>query len=373
MKQEIVIDGDCIRWGDLYEQRFYILHLTWRTVSKTLGFHRGFKYKYSFGYTGKGTKMQNKQLTELLGCTPKVFAKVLRACQYKLWVKGKEDLVSKLCFNSNGLHPGKIMLLNAHYSIIQRYLQDKQFNLIPFAHAYGLTTRDMKKTVGKGVWKFLCSNSFTRNKLLTIFPINALEHVHKLSSSVLKHMPIRNYPCNFDALYFADSTLRKQKCLYDKEKFIRLTHLFSDTYRLCNRFGITFNPLWSEKRMEQEHNKLLKLDLKTKIKNIDLKYNLRKNIVMKYKDFTATPVTSPLELHELGIQQHHCVFSYNDRIVAGRYMVYKVEKDSNVISTIGITVNQDRFILHQHYGFANKPVTDDEAVLAQMLIEQLNR
>jgi len=57
--------------------------------------------------SGSGNKEQNQKLTKVLGISPKRYAHILKGKQFNLWIKGKEEFISKLCNVAGHWSPDK--------------------------------------------------------------------------------------------------------------------------------------------------------------------------------------------------------------------------------------------------------------------------
>ncbi len=66
------------------------------------------------------------------------------------------------------------------------------------------------------------------------------------------------------------------------------------------------------------------------------------------------PLTTPIEVVQEGLEQHHCVGSYMNFIIQGVYYVYRVT--SPVRATLSVVLNQGKWSLSQTKGKYNQPI-----------------
>jgi len=122
-----------------------------------------------------------------------------------------------------------------------------------------------------------------------------------------------------------------------------------------------FNPNWSIKRIKREHAIGVKAIFDKKYGKD--KFTLVEHYPSKIEDsggeYKATLLDSPFKVALHGKDQHHCVGSYIDSIHREHYIVYKIEK-GDVITTLGISLNPDRYNSSQHLGVCNATVDSEE-------------
>ncbi len=389
-KIEINYDQKVIHWGDLHTQHFYISKLNWKRISSTLGYFHNLKRS--------GTKENNKDLTKKLGISPKKFAHMIKGAQYKLWIKGKEDLISKLCVSLGSYSTSKIALLNKNWDVVQQYQKDGLDHLLPLAMYIGKTTKELKRLVGKSVWKSLCNNSFYRNKLVCsrlgeCSDVNygyfkRLTIASKIPSSIYRYQGVFTVD---EGSLWASNILKKERRMCQPKSLDHLKYILYDTINMSRQLGAKFNPCWSHKTMVERHDKYSKM-ITAKQYPDEFISCLRDIPVKEYhhKGYTAKLLNTPLKIALQGRSQHHCVASYIRSVRDGEYLVYNVvHRDTeDTISTLGVNVregtewvgrvpigdilipsfesiegsiNQKRkrsFTFSQHYKANNKPVND---------------
>ncbi len=409
---KIKIDKEnlCIHWGDLHKQTYFKKNLDWRYVAKTLGYtkmiqpySREIKGKRIYGQ-GTGTKEQNQALTKKLGISPKKFAHMLKGAQYKLWVKGKEDLISKLCVMFGHWSPDKLWLLNKNWDIISQYKDDSIDHLIPLAMYTSLGTKELKKKLGKSLWKSFCNNSFYRNKFichnagaLSLIKVDSEEYeiayfnkyklYNDIPSSIFRYHNKDFKNISIDVALWGINILKKNKELTHKDKLRYLCDIYNDTKRMSKQLSESFNPVWSEKRMKESHDRYTKL---VQARNHPDNYIecLRDIPIKEYSSmgYTAKLLDTPRQISLQGQDQHHCVGSYVSNVKRGDYLVYDIKKDDKTVSTLGINIivantvdlmmteeKEKSFSYNQHYRKYDKPVSYNEDLFAKQVIYELNQ
>lgn len=154
-----------IYWGDLYIQKRYIHDLDYKKIKSIIGTLNSEIRKM---YDCKLYK--NQDLFKILGVSPKKFASMLNAVQYKLWIKEDEKLIKKLCYVREGrkykLNPGLIEKFHKNKAIINQYVSDGNIHLLAFGFNFNKNTKELKQMFPHAFWKSVNKNTFSRNKLI---------------------------------------------------------------------------------------------------------------------------------------------------------------------------------------------------------------
>jgi len=116
-----------------------------------------------------------------------------------------------------------------------------------------------------------------------------------------------------------------------------------DIFEQCRLLGKNFNPQWSNKRFQEEHNNMTQ-----EIMKIELRY--LENTKWEYRDdlnfdgiemYKPQIITCLHDLYMLGNNQHHCIYSnYRNYIMQKSYFAIRIIHDDNVY-TIGIRAERD--------------------------------
>lgn len=297
---------------------------------------------------------------------------------------------NKLLFSGSklGLH-GRYEYFE-HEDIAEQCKKDGIENVIPFVVRFGKTPQELKQQFGSATWKKICKNSYSKNRFLALVsmrkPVNIEDYIevpytltkfytvysHK---NLWKHIkssgvPMKYFNTSWHASLSNHENSRKAKAIVDT---------FMDTYRMSTRLNQAFNPEWSVRRMQEEHNRLalLQRDFLRKQDPDSTRYDsLQKLPEVKYNDVTAVPLLTKSEIIAEGEIMRHCVGGYSRSCANGRYVVYSLQRGTER-STLGVsrfaTEKGVTYALSQHYGKSNSGVDDaDFLITAKAVIKQLN-
>lgn len=89
-----------------------------------------------------------------------------RRVNYKVWVSPYECEIKRFCYIGRSLADNLVYQFHGAAGIINEALNDKLDHLVPVILATNKTPSDLKKLLGKSIWKRICKNSLSRNKLL---------------------------------------------------------------------------------------------------------------------------------------------------------------------------------------------------------------
>ena len=376
-KIEVDYKNKIIKCGNLFTIDSYVPNLDWKYVSGKCGVYIN---PFPKNNIVCGTKQNNKKVSDKLGIPPKKYANMLRGIQYKLWLKDHKELIFKLCtFHSKNRHiidRDKIKRFHQNIDLIEQFQNDGLDNLIPFTFSYKRTTKELKDELGKSLWKSLCKNSFTRNKLIcerTFFEKKRIDKLNKISSSILKNNKI-NHNISIATIWL-NNFLTKERALstkkYDHEF---LFNLANDTNRMSKRLNCNFNVNWSLKKLEQKHKEFTLLIEQDKYPDTFIKC-LKDIKIKEYKNekYVAKLIDTPYNIKKQGIEQKHCVASYVNEVCVGRYLVYDIKEDDKTVSTLGIYNDDNKFKFSQQYGSCNSKVCEDLVDFAEDILIKLNK
>ena len=341
-----------------------------------------------FGIWGK-PKDVYKQFHTTYKITPSNYKKIHNAIMTKMWIDPVRKYSKDLCFlyPSSKISHMQHMITSLHemLPVIGQADEDGIKNIIPLIYFFKKSPDQLKKVLGKGVWKKLCKNSFSRNLLISKVwhkdyeksPEN-LKILMELPSTILKKGNIKYYirclPWILDKCH-EDNPLYS----FSMENYYHEAQIYHDTKKMAIELGKSFSDDWNLDKMCKKHEDYTNL--------INLRdyspvpYTCMNKISVKhftFEDYTATLLQSPLSIQSEGKDMHHCVASYSRSVANGNYLVYSIVKDSKKSSTLGITVKSTpegtKYILHQHYKACNHVVDcEKEHTLAEKLIEELNK
>lgn len=283
-----------------------------------------------------------------------------------------------------------------HEELLAQSVKDKTTHLNPLLNITGKTPKELREILGKGLWKQLSNNSYSRNKLLAhevaYWATHGLgtlktyaERWNKVPSTLLR-AGVRSPVI---ASLYKNSGIPLTHFLKKTPEAIRFQRLVSDTeLMLLSLEGVYLNPEWSKRRVEEEHDRLVILQnnrqretLEKRDKNMIQDFRtLFKLPVISHSGFVARPCTSPRQVRDEGARMNHCVGVYARYCAEGKYIVYSVVNKEGIHSTLGIRVNKlstdtdkpkFKFTVDQHYRSYNRDITEDESDFAQQVLEEL--
>jgi hypothetical protein len=251
--------------------------------------------------------------------------------------------------------------------IVLQAWKDKQYNIIPLIIAFKAPPSSLKKKFGNSVWKKLCTNSKYRNQKLSYHEDFLIPELIDIPTTLLERY-----------LSFGDDSKKVAYLKYLKnnfkgswskpEKLVTQAYLFSDTFRMAQQLEQPFNPEWTPRRLQEEHDRFITLQRITRRPDEHTKEPFEFSVAwpdyIKFGGYTAHLLKSPLEIAEEGDYMGHCVASYIGMVASGQYIVYSVRKDGKRSSTLGLsavtTAMPARGLVefNQHYARFNQIVVD---------------
>lgn len=154
-------------------------------------------------------------------------------------------------------------------------------------------------------------------------------------------------------------------------------NLLADTFNMCCANGTTFNHLWSKKRMEEEHERLVLLQNMglAESKNPDMIYTDDLSVTMLLKTArdcgmkNVELMDSERKLFVHAQLFHNCSYGYHDSITRGSYLIMVMDVyGEHVMLGINRTSN-DEAKYSQCYKRANISPTPEVACLVRGFIE----
>lgn len=301
-------------------------------------------------------------------------------------------------------------------------VQDGNKHLTPFIAFHKETLPEIRSRYGKGLWKKLCKNSYSRN--LTIirmieksrfgeFHGDDGESLRKLASE-LNEIPSTalNVKHNRGDLVAAKCIVWAKKHLnrpYSQKESRLATrgvenkeftlNLVMDAYHMANQHGLFFSFDWSLRRMKDEHDRIdveakrinrerteryaaeaalrkekWAIDV-VKAQNVDLS-QIYPQVEWELDGVTAKMLTTYDQVQKEGDEMHHCVWSYAKDAMLGCYAVVHLSGDGEE-STLGVSMYEDdgvlKFAEQQHYRAYNQIVKSEiHRNLAKSVVESLN-
>jgi hypothetical protein len=339
---------------------------------------------------------------DILGVSVGKFRNMLNGAMYRAYVVPIRDLINRFAYNDDSR--------NKNHEIVKHLVNRAQFirgfeaDNCRNTSAFGLVfdgPKESKDALGKPLWKRLRGNSRTRNDLIVkvlskAWPLwdgwevkpHHIRTVSEIPSTVLRKTSscasIVQSVLSVSTLTGMDDLMKRIVLGYKGQlkNFhlawpASLPGLISDTHRMCQRLGQTFNPRWSFRRIKQEHDEMALEITKRESSPEPIEAMEKYPQTLNYKGVVATLFKSCRDIAVRGLQHHHCVAVYAKRVEKDDYVVYSLE-GKGLSSTLGISTNPAHrhieALFSQHYHAWNQTVKDEDFIkLAGMVIKAVNK
>lgn len=297
-------------------------------------------------------KDQYQRFTHLLG--PK-FNRRFQAANYWLWVGNRMSERVGNMLKVEGRHWKQynndlVWEANQILPHVRRAEQDGLLHLIPAIIAFQESPQQIKRRIGQGAWRKVAANSVTRNlKIMNAARRRRTGMDHDAAFVRLLDVPsgvLRGIMTCDEAEFIAARLTHRRRI----PEYMETLHLVGDTMQMVGRRH--FNPGWSYNRMVEEHNAAVK------------EQHSRHYSAKRFTDdwsfekdgFTATLLTSRLDIAMEGSTQHHCVGAYASLAAAGEYAVFRIEGTER--ATVGLSWSApDVWRVDQVYAACNRAVS----------------
>lgn len=356
-------------------------------VCKVFGFYNGIgKLQYKEKY---------KKFTEELGVTPTKAMKLIRAAVFYQAVGPRKDLMDKFTLRKGGRNMLAVQRVLEIEPILREVVEDGLTNLEPIVYVTGKSPQELKKAMGKSLWKRICKGSRYRNEIFAKFlsqtsPTYIGIFHHLELGKVLDLSPIKMKL--FRQVAITCHTEQDREWVLETIKNIEgpigkllekleMRYWFNDTVRLCYQLGEEFPHDFFNKN-DSRSLRLLHDQLMTRY--VEKKNEMRKEPFAFAKSVPETwegggvvakRLDSAAELVAEGKTMHHCIASYEDSVRTGHYIAYHLT-DGEKHATLGIRRSREdtNWKFDQMYSHCNGPVKSlwfhD---LAHNIIKVLNR
>jgi len=325
------------------------------------------------GIQGSIPKTRNKAFTEQYNITPSKFAALCKAVHYKYYISPVKEWVGKYGFTAYKKYPDaqKVVAILKVKDKLEQAKKDGIENIAPFIIKTGKSPHEMKKQLGKGLWKKLTHNSASRNKLIvqrTRYG-STIEALQSMSSTALK--------LNVKDEILALRDIPWKQLVGGKTKVKTIAMYINDYYRMQGQSGLPVSRELKWSTAKELHDTAIRA------------YNERRQLTYiqdfsipamvpreaKLDGYTLTLLTSGLQVVDEGREMHHCVGSYARDIAEGRYLVYKVEGEER--ATLGISISHESgapaYQYQQCYKKCNESVSGKTKAAALTLIAAINK
>lgn len=302
-------------------------------------------------FCDENPRSSNRDLLPLLG--PK-FNRRFQAANYYLWIA---TLPSWLGWRLR--QPGwrfrqydNTLVEQAHRALplILEAAADNLHNIVPLIISYNKSPQELRQLLGKGLWRQLSHNSFSRNLAFVHVRNRAASTGHNLDLKDLLDIPTRiltlmeTSPYGLKAARLVPGTAKAAD-------YMSVCRIIEDTIMML---GPRFNFNWSLSRIHEEHDKAAQ-------EALERRYNttpFAPSFVYEDAGFKAELLCSELDIAMEGKTQHHCVAAYAKQASCGTYAVFKITGAERATAGIAKTSVYENWLLQQVYGVCNRFVSD---------------
>lgn len=353
---------------------------------------------------------------QVVGTYPKQFKKVFNTIMKKLWVVPVEKYVQRYAFGqipkrfdrkiesgmgyskpSLGVRPHLVTRAWELKNLLDLTEEDGLKTIQPFVFHMSRSPAELKKLLGKGLWKRLCGQSYTRNRAcakgLGILPGSLdLKHVQSLKNQLelMLQLPSKylvrggNNPIGFGKAAIIYVGLEKRgevQRLVGGDFSTRPleVQIIGDTLSMASRLGVQCNPEWPWAKWEEKHEEFTARVELGKFSTKVFDWTEEPWVVRSFStkcewedEWTFTLLDNAYAIRKEGLRMHHCVSAYAHRSEKRNYMVYHVTKNGESYSTLGLTI-AGNIVIQQHLKACNKAVSMEAKECANKLRGELNK
>lgn len=404
----VYIDGK-ILYNNLSIQR----KLTYKNVCNTYGEFKTFReaqecllYGSRYVNTTKMVVPPAVGFTKIWRIPPSLVANIVNKAVYANIIAPYRKYYSFYRISKTVISPSRLRKIADATVQLEQAEADGLHHITPFIIAHNESPQQLRTRYGKGMWKRICANTFTRNLLIvnaTIFHEQnrvSIGEAISFRSTSLKSRRISpgvaewihkqtSYPlvviCGGKAYNDASGDVRQE--------IRNLANTVEDTIRMCERMGQTYDMSWSARRFKEVHDTLTihmrefyereRIERDTAyakrvadMSKIDLS-NVYPQMTYENDGVVAKILPTYKSIQDEGSIMHHCVAGYASDAMSGRYLVAHMEGDGEE-STLGITVSVQhddkmRFAIQQQYKKYNHAVTSQKHLeMSRMIVNSLN-
>ena len=353
---------------------------------------RLFKFIYGSKPVPGGTKEFNKRWSDFLGMPVSLWRKRFNGMMYDHYVKPVEEYSYLFRTRGGKVDNDLLRQVTDVKSILDQAVKDGNKHLTPFVVRYQADLPEIKKILGKSLWKKVCKQSMTRNLYLAR-KMGYFAAMHGMSAEERDRQNLSNliwapsYYLKYAGLALppeaAETFLKsgvggKSQPLRTRE-WVYWVNVVVDTDRMATRLGEPFNIKWSMRKMNEKHEEYTqKIELRKYSKD---PFPFEPLTIEKEVDrvvWKAESLNSAYEVREEGLRMRHCVASYAEYCHDGEYAVFSIKKDGEHYSTLGISgsrtvcLESTTWRVDQHYMACNKSIEHDLGWLEAEVLSKLN-
>lgn len=324
-----------------------------------------------------------KEIGDKLGISAKEALSWYNAIAYKHFVASLDNFhVKKFALNpiKKQVIPQALHQINKCKDKLDQVKKDGIYHIAPFIVESNSTPEELKKSFGKGKWKKLTKNSFTRNKLIVSNRnfIQDEDILEDIPTSIIKNLPLFHK----EILLYVKNNLKGKWT--NKSEINYVATLVLDTQRMATQLNRDFSFNWSIGKMEEEHDRMITINRNNFYNQINS--NASSNEPVPYYDhfeklnltkiekdgYTAVLLKTPFDYTKEGAEMNHCVGGYGSIAKNGTYAVYSITNPELRRSTLGMYKNPNGVTIQQHYGPHNTEVDKGTEEFAHYLEKFIN-
>ena len=372
------------------------------------------KYRGGFNQTKETMHPKNiyKDFFNLFGVTASVAHRHHTSISLSIWVDPFKNLLDGIAYNNKRKAEGYVVTrVWENEPIVREVLPDGLGNIASLVAVFGKTPAELRKFLGKSLWRKLSNNSKTRNYLLCKVLLSQerynpresdeerlgdikdnLLFLNTLPSGVLRvvdYFSLDEFKYAYDKILRVRSVKVQVETLRGSREYHnnlgdlrRLIAIFKDTKRMSGMLNLPFNSEWSEKTLKNKHDVYMSIYEEGRFSKdpFSCVEKLQGKETFTSKGVVAKLIKSAYDLNVEGRELRHCVSSYYDLVGEGRYIVYSIiSKEQR--STLGIRVTsiwkapeiQVLYFKDQIYGACNSQVTcKDTLEVVELILSELN-
>lgn len=339
-----------------------------------------------------------RHFTSAFGITPSNFRKIFNAAAWNLWVKPIEPWAWSFAYTRNGFKPRILNRIGAALPILSSLYPDT-YNIAPIVILYNRPLPEIKSILGRKLWRDLCHNSKTRNRLIMNAVLaqvdegaapegesvrgidrRSIEFLNTVPSTFLARPRAAENARIYMEMRHAHPNLALRAFVDPKASFLADSfYTIRDTIRMYEQMGHEPPSHITMRSWKQKHEEITKLQRLGQyphraFKWLDVDPDLKNTY--KFDRFQFRPLCTPYEVYREGEVMGHCVASYVPDINAGRYVVWSVYEDGAHKGTLGCsrrTPHTGRLTFNQLKGHHNSCLSHDTETMSIHLITMLNK
>lgn len=284
------------------------------------------------------------------------------AANYHLWISRRMSVAVANMLRNRGnrwraYSEELVCRANEVLPYIAEAEKDGLLHLVPAIVVFQGSPSAIRQRIGGAAWRQIAHNSLTRNrKLMQVADSLNRKDQGRWDAAFLDSLAIPSgvlanvHNGSLEEQIAGRLAPRKTPAIFEQTQ-----HIVRDTMRMT---GDAFNPDWSLARMNEEHDKASRNRYRQKYsaKPFAPAWNFTKD------GFTATLLTSPVDIVAEGDSMHHCVGSYAQEAAKRRYLVLRI--DGKERATAGYTPFGQMWKVDQVYGACNVPASETCRIFA---------